>query len=209
MCETCQEIRYNIALTSEKNIPQNAVVGEIVPSVKKFSCEIILCDALVARYEMRDLFVSMLPLKPMMLPQYKLIITADFLSRLQRRDSNAFFKLYHEIGHIHNQDLINPRTPPEEQKEMELSGVPTPEDLAADCFAKKYMGLKNTVEGLKTIRKEREEQMPKVACSDRSETDKASLLEIDRRLESIQLKSGISPHACNGDCSGCGHHHVH
>ena len=81
---------YQIAFTRELTVPQNAIVGEIAPVEKQFKCEIIVNDALVAKYERRDICLSLLPLKPLEIPQYKLIITADFLRKLQKKDATAF-----------------------------------------------------------------------------------------------------------------------
>lgn len=183
-----QNVNYQIALTKELSVPQRAVVGEVISSEKNFKCEITVNDTLVSKYEMRDLFLSLLPLKPMMLPQYKIIITGDFLRRLQKKDANAFFKLYHEVGHIHHQDLIHEAKPSEEKGEKTLTGEPTAEDLAADQFAKSYMGLKNSVNALKAIQKEREELCQTTAGGDRADLNHAAVEEIHRRIDAMQEK---------------------
>lgn len=183
-----QNITYEIALTREITVPQRTVVGEIMSSAKNFKCEIMVNDAMISKYEMRDIFVSLLPLRPLEIPQYKIIVTAEFLRRLQKKDPNAFFKLYHELGHIHHQDLINAKEPTEEQKAAVLRGEPSEADLAADRFAKGYMGLKNSVNALKAIRKEREEGNKSAACGDRAALNRAALKEIELRLDAVKLK---------------------
>lgn len=179
---------YQIAFTRELTVPQNAIVGEIAPAEKQFKCEIIVNDALVAKYERRDICLSLLPLKPLEIPQYKLIITADFLRKLQKKDATAFFKLYHELGHIHHQDLINETEPDEEEQALRNAGKPSEADLAADQFAKSYMGLKNSLNALKEIRKEWEELCNSTACGDRAESNRAAKKEVQGRIEAIKLK---------------------
>lgn len=181
-------INYQIALTREISVPQRAVVGEISPPKKNFKCEITVNDSLVSKYEMRDIFLSLLPLEPMAIPQYKLIITAEFLSRLQKRDPDAFFKVYHELGHIHHQDLIHAAQTPEDKKarEQTLKGEPTEEDLAADRFALGYMGKSNSLHALKTIAKEREELCREKACGDRADLNRTAVEEIHRRIEKME-----------------------
>lgn len=179
---------YQIAFTRELTVPQNAIVGEIAPVEKQFKCEIIVNDALAAKYERRDICLSLLPLKPLEIPQYKLIITADFLRKLQKKDATAFFKLYHELGHIHHQDLINEKEPDEEEQALRKAGKPSEADLAADQFAKSYMGLKNSLNALKEIRKEWEELCSSAACGDRAESNRAAKKEVLGRIEAIKLK---------------------
>ena len=180
-----QNTPYQIALTKDLSVPQRAVVGEIVSPKKNFKCEITVNDSLVSKYEMRDLFLSLLPLNPLTIPQYKLVITADFLRRLQKKDADAFFKLYHELGHIHHGDLLR-SAKAEEQKETALCGEPTAEDLAADAFAKGYMGLKNSLHALKAIEKEREELCRGTACGDRAELNRAAVEEVRCRIEAMK-----------------------
>ncbi len=180
---------YQIAFTRELTVPQNAIVGEIAPVEKQFKCEIIVNDALVRKIrKTRYLPFSFLPLKPLEIPQYKLIITADFLRKLQKKDATAFFKLYHELGHIHHQDLINEKEPDEEEQALRKAGKPSEADLAADQFAKSYMGLKNSLNALKEIRKEWEELCSSAACGDRAESNRAAKKEVLGRIEAIKLK---------------------
>lgn len=178
---------YQIALTRELSVPQRAVAGEIISPEKAFKCEITVNDSLVSKYEMRDLFLSLLPLNPLTVPQYKIVITADFLRRLQKKDADAFFKLYHELGHIHHRDLLR-AAKTEESKETALSGEPTAEDLAADAFAKGYMGLKNSLHALKAIEKEREELCHGAACGDRAELNRTAVEEIRHRIEAMKKR---------------------
>lgn len=177
---------YQIALTGEPSVPQRTVVGEILSPDKKFKCEIMVNDSMVNKYEMRDIFLSLLPLKPLQIPQYIIFITEEFLRRLQKKDSNAFFKLYHELGHIHNRDLLQNNTPPE--KEAALTGEPCEADLAADRFAKGYMGLKNSVKALRTIKKEREELCSSQCNSEKAQLNRAAVLDAERRIDAMMLK---------------------
>lgn len=177
-----QRTEYNIALTKEKNIPQRAVIGEILPDKKQFKCEIILNDALVAKYERKDLFVSLMPLRPLEIPQYKLILTAEFLNLLQKQDPTAFFKVYHELGHIHNHDLIRMAELSPEEREAKKNDETSAEEIAADKFAKGYMGWKHSLKALKDIAKERKD------FSRGKEEDKAALRDIERRIAAIKEK---------------------
>lgn len=182
------EIQYNIALTNEPAVPQRTVVGEILAPNKQFKCEIMLNDSMVGKYEMRDIFLSLMPLKPLQVPQYKIFVTEEFFRRLQRKDPNAFFKLYHELGHIHNHDLIDQKELTEEEKEAVLAGVPTDADLLADRFAKKYMGLKHTVAALRAIKKEREELCTSKCDSEKAKMNRAAVLDAEHRIEAVMMK---------------------
>lgn len=179
---------YNIALTNEPAVPQKTVVGEIFSPNKSFKCEIMLNDSMVAKYEMRDIFLSLMPLKPLQIPQYKIFVTEECFRRLQKKDPNAFFKLYHELGHIHHHDLINAKELTEEEKEAILAGVPTDADLLADRFAKKYMGLKNTVAALRAIKKEREELCTSSCDSEKAKMNRAAVLDAEHRIEAVMMR---------------------
>ena len=174
------EGNYQIALSSEAAVPQRSIVGEVTAPEKTFRCELIVDDRLVAKYEMNEVFVTLLPTKPLELPQYKIIFNDDFLKKLQRRDATAFFKLYREIGHIHNLDLIKDKR---EKEEKIKNGEPTEADLAADRFAMSYMGFSYALDGLKTIRKERKALYDSLACADTKDRRKLALDEIDKRIE--------------------------
>lgn len=182
------DIPYNIALTRELGVPQRTVVGEIMAPNKQFKCEIMVNDSMVGKYEMRDIFLSLMPLKPLQIPQYKIFVTEEFLHRLQRKDPDAFFKLYHELGHIHNHDLLRNDAPTEGEKEAALRGEPSDADLAADRFAKKYMGLKNSIKALRAIKKEREELCTSQCSSEKAKLNRAAVLDAERRIEAIMLK---------------------
>lgn len=181
-----KEPQYQIALTGEPAVPQRRVVGEIFSSDKKFKCEIMVNDSMVSKYEMRDIFLSLLPLKPPQIPQYIIFITEEFLRRLQKKDSDAFFKLYHELGHIHNRNLLQSDVPP--GKETALNGEPSEADLAADRFAKKYMGLKNSIKALRAIKKEREELCTSQCSSEKAQQNRAAVMDAERRIDAIMLK---------------------
>ena len=174
------EGNYKIALTREAAVPQKAIVGEVLPEKKAFKCEILLDDALVAKYEMGEVFATLLPFSPPRTPEYKIIISADFLKKLQRQDANAFFKLYREIGHIHHRDLL-PKEHGEETPAPK-NGEPAEADLAADRFAMSYMGFALAVDGLKAIKKEREQLYEAAACSETKEQRKMAVEEIEKRL---------------------------
>ncbi|MBR5328689.1 MAG: hypothetical protein IKV45_00620 [Firmicutes bacterium] len=182
------DIIYNIALSGEPAIPQRTVVGEIIAPNKQFKCEIMLNDSMVSKYEMRDIFLSLMPLKPLQIPQYKIFVTEEFFHRLQKKDANAFFKLYHELGHIHNHDLLRSDAPTEEERAAALRGEPSDADLAADRFAKKYMGLKNSVKALRAIKKEREELCTSKCSSEKAQLNRAAVLDAERRIDAIMLK---------------------
>ena len=174
------EGNYQIALTSEAAVPQKSIVGEVTAPEKTFRCELIVDDHLVAKYEMNEVFVTLLPTKPLELPQYKIIFSDEFLKKLQRRDATSFFKLYREIGHIHNLDLIKDK---DEEEEKNRNGEPSEADLAADRFAMSYMGFSYTLAGLKAIRKERKALYESLACAETKEQRKQALDEIDKRIE--------------------------
>lgn len=176
---------YRIALTAEPAVPQRTVVGEIFSEEKKFKCEIMVHDSMVSKYEMRDIFLSLLPLKPLQIPQYIIFITEDFLRRLQKKDANAFFKLYHELGHIHHHDLL---TKKDDEEKRALTGEPEEADLAADRFAKTYMGLQNSLKALRAIKKEREELCTSTCNSEKAQQNRAAVIDAERRIDAIMLK---------------------
>lgn len=176
--------KYSIAFSREANIPQGATIGEITDENKSFLCELVLNDTFIKQYERKDLILSLLPLKLPAIPHYKIIVSADFLKQLQKQNSDAFFKLYHELGHIHNKDLLTPENP--ENEALRKQGIPTAEDLAADKFAKSYMGLKNSVNALKAVRREREALCKEVSCGERGEINRAALKEIAPRIEALK-----------------------
>lgn len=111
-----------------------------------------------------------------------------FSAEITKERCHRFFKLYHELGHIHHQDLINEKEPDEEEQALRKAGKPSEADLAADQFAKSYMGLKNSLNALKEIRKEWEELCSSAACGERAESNRAAKKEVLGRIEAIKLK---------------------
>ena len=173
---------YRISLSREKSIPQKAVVGEIAPPTgRTLKCEIVLDDAAVARYEMRDLFAALLPLKPLEVPHYRISVSEDCLKKLQKQDVTAFFKLYHELGHIDHGDLLPGQEAKADRFAQVAEGKVSEEERKADRFAMAYMGLENAIQALTEMR----EGLKAEGGLLPSEKRRTAMAELDLRIEEL------------------------
>lgn len=168
-----------------ENNEQDKKVGEIIrKDTQEVVADIVVNDKSVEAANFRTMYVMYFREKQ----RHVICMTAAQFKDFLPRTPEVLFSLWHELGHIHNGDLVDGNgllNTQQDRNTAVFSGTVCEKERKADAFAAGQVGKAVAVLALQKMKAERK---MRDICNgtDKREKAKLALMEYDYRIKAIQ-----------------------